>query len=43
LALGCKAVVPQMPLFKVFPPFGALILGQPLEQRWVPESRLRVL
>ena len=24
--------VPQMPLFKVFPRFGALILGQPLEQ-----------
>jgi hypothetical protein len=24
--------VPQMPLFKVFPRFGALILGQPIEQ-----------
>src|SRR4051812_22122557 len=24
--------VPQMPLFKVFPRFGALILGQPVEQ-----------
>lgn len=24
--------IPQMPLFKVFPRFGALILGQPLEQ-----------
>ncbi len=27
-----KIGVPQMPLFKVFPRFGALILGQPLEQ-----------
>ena len=26
------SVVPAMPLFKVFPRFGALILGQPLEQ-----------
>jgi hypothetical protein len=25
--------IPQMPLFKVFPRFGALILGQPLEQQ----------
>jgi hypothetical protein len=25
--------VPQMPLFKVFPRFGALILGQPVEQK----------
>src|ERR1044071_4642395 len=24
--------IPQMPLFKVFPRFGALILGQPMEQ-----------
>ncbi len=24
--------IPQMPLFKVFPRFGAMILGQPLEQ-----------
>ncbi len=24
--------IPQMPLFKVFPRFGALILGQPIEQ-----------
>jgi hypothetical protein len=24
--------IPQMPLFKVFPRFGALILGEPLEQ-----------
>lgn len=25
--------IPQMPLFKVFPRFGAMILGQPLEQQ----------
>jgi hypothetical protein len=25
-------IVPQMPLFKVFPRFGAMILGQPIEQ-----------
>jgi len=25
-------IVPQMPLYKVFPRFGAMILGQPLEQ-----------
>lgn len=31
-AWGLEAVVPQMPLFKVFPRFGALILGEPLEQ-----------
>lgn len=30
---GLESVgIPQMPLFKVFPRFGALILGQPLEQ-----------
>ena len=27
-----KVGVPQMPLFKVFPRFGALILGEPMEQ-----------
>jgi hypothetical protein len=27
-----KFGIPQMPLFKVFPRFGALILGEPLEQ-----------
>lgn len=27
-----KLGIPQMPLFKVFPRFGALILGEPLEQ-----------
>ena len=27
-----KIGIPQMPLFKVFPRFGALILGQPIEQ-----------
>lgn len=27
-----KIGIPQMPLFKVFPRFGALILGQPMEQ-----------
>lgn len=27
-----EALVPRMPLFKVFPRFGALILGEPLEQ-----------
>jgi len=32
-AWGLDALgVPQMPLFKVFPRFGALILGQPIEQ-----------
>ena len=32
-AWGLEAAgVPQMPLFKVFPRFGALILGQPVEQ-----------
>jgi hypothetical protein len=32
-AWGLSAVgVPQMPLFKVFPRFGARLLGQPLEQ-----------
>ena len=29
---GLESVVPQMPLFKVFPRFGALLLGQPVEQ-----------
>src|SRR5262249_26380560 len=29
---GISAIVPPMPLFKVFPRFGAMILGQPLEQ-----------
>lgn len=28
--------IPQMPLFKVFPRFGALILGQPIEQSNYP-------
>ena len=31
-AWGLESVVPQMPLFKVFPRFGAMLLGQPLEQ-----------
>jgi hypothetical protein len=32
-ALGLDRIgIPQMPLFKVFPRFGALILGQPIEQ-----------
>src|SRR5690242_4628313 len=30
--LGLSAIVPPMDLFKVFPRFGALILGEPLEQ-----------
>jgi len=30
--LGIDRVVPPLPLFKVFPRFGAMILGQPLEQ-----------
>src|SRR5947209_7392348 len=30
--LGISSVVPPMNLFKVFPRFGAMILGQPLEQ-----------
>jgi len=29
---GLSSWVPQMPLFKVFPGFGAMILGQPVEQ-----------
>jgi hypothetical protein len=31
-AWGLSEFVPQMPLFKVFPRFGAMILNQPLEQ-----------
>jgi hypothetical protein len=31
-ALGIQQVVPALNLFKVFPRFGAMILGQPLEQ-----------
>jgi len=32
-AMGLDSIeIPQMPLFKVFPRFGALILGQPVEQ-----------
>lgn len=31
-AWGLESVVPQMSLFKVFPRFGAMLLGQPLEQ-----------
>lgn len=30
--LGIDGFVPALPLFKVFPRFGAMILGQPLEQ-----------
>jgi hypothetical protein len=30
--LGLSAIVPPMNLFKVFPRFGAMILGEPLEQ-----------
>jgi hypothetical protein len=30
--LGIERVVPPLPLFRVFPRFGAMILGQPLEQ-----------
>jgi hypothetical protein len=30
--LGISSVVPPMQLFKVFPRFGAMILGQPIEQ-----------
>lgn len=33
---GLTAVIPPMPLFKVFPQFGAMILGQPLEQAHYP-------
>jgi len=29
---GIQSVVPPMPLFKVFPRFGAMVLGQPIEQ-----------
>jgi hypothetical protein len=32
-AWGLTGFVPQMPLFKVFPRFGAMILNQPLEQQ----------
>jgi len=31
-AWGLEVLVPQMPLFKVIPRFGALILGEPVEQ-----------
>jgi hypothetical protein len=31
-AWGLERLVPRMPLFKVFPRFGAMILGQPVEQ-----------
>jgi hypothetical protein len=31
-SLGIQRVVPPLKLFKVFPRFGAMILGQPLEQ-----------
>jgi len=31
-AWGLGGLVPQMPLFKVFPRFGAMILAQPIEQ-----------
>ena len=31
-ALGIQRVVPSLKLFKVFPRFGAMLLGQPLEQ-----------
>jgi hypothetical protein len=30
---GLAGIVPQMPLYKVFPRFGAMILGQPVEQQ----------
>ncbi len=29
---GLQAIVPPMPLFKVFPRFGAMLLGEPVEQ-----------
>lgn len=32
-AWGWQAIVPPMPLFKVFPQFGAMILGEPIERR----------
>ena len=35
-ALGIQHVVPALKLFKVFPQFGAMILGQPLEQPVYP-------
>ena len=37
-AWGLTDIVPQMPLFKVFPRFGAMILNQPLEQASYPLS-----
>jgi hypothetical protein len=37
-AWGLTDIVPQMPLFKVFPRFGAMILDQPLEQATYPLS-----
>ena len=33
---GIERIVPPLQLFKVFPRFGALILGQPLEQPFYP-------
>src|SRR5439155_4210316 len=32
-AWNLGGIVPQMPLYKVFPRFGAMILGQPVEQK----------
>jgi len=31
--LGIGGVIPSLPLYKVFPRFGAMILGQPVEQQ----------
>ena len=31
-AWGIESIVPPLPLFKVFPRFGAMVLGQPLDQ-----------
>jgi len=33
---GLAAVIPPMPLFKVFPGFGAMLLGQPANQEHYP-------
>jgi len=35
---GINAIVPPMKLFKVFPRFGAMVLGQPMEQSSYPLS-----
>lgn len=37
---GIDSVVPPMNLFKVFPRFGAMVLGQPIEQAQYSSARI---